>query len=83
MPKSRIRRKSVYTPPPTKVPAKVKLGRRWVAPLMLTLFLVGLLWIVVFYISGGKYPVESLNNWNIVIGFSLVAGGFVVSTQWK
>jgi hypothetical protein len=83
VPKSRIRRKaSAYTPPPSKAP--VRLGSRvWVAPLMLTLFIVGLLWIVVFYVTNGDYPITAIHNWNIVVGFALIAGGFVVSTQWK
>ncbi len=85
MPKSRIRKKADYTPPPEKTAATFKMssGRNWVAPLMLALFLVGLAWIVSFYITSGRLPVEALGNWNIVIGFGFIAGGFVVSTQWK
>jgi hypothetical protein len=50
---------------------------------MLALFLIGLAWIVVFYVSATKLPIETLGNWNIVVGFGFIAGGFVVSTQWK
>jgi len=50
---------------------------------MLTLFLVGLAWIVVFYVTGGKFPIEDIHNWNIPIGFGFIAAGFAVSTQWK
>ncbi|SFD22994.1 cell division protein CrgA [Streptomyces aidingensis] len=93
MPISRIRKKKDGTPAnrpaaqkqgeqrqPTKL---VMGGRRWVAPLMLALFVLGLCWIVVFYITQGDLPVKSLGNWNIVVGFGFIAGGFVVSTQWK
>ncbi|PWI41198.1 cell division protein CrgA [Streptomyces sp. ICBB 8177] len=84
MPKSRIRKKADFTPPPQKGAAiKLHSGRGWVAPLMLALFLIGLAWIVVFYVTTGSYPVEAIGNWNIVIGFGFIAGGFVVSTQWK
>jgi hypothetical protein len=83
VPKSRIRRKgAAYTPPPKKLPSKLR-SRAWVAPLMLTLFIVGLLWIVVFYVTGGDYPITSIHNWNIVVGFGFIALGFAVSTQWK
>ncbi len=82
MPKSRIRRKAAYTPPPAKMPTRLN-SRAWVAPLMLTLFLVGLAWIVVFYVTGGKFPIEDIHNWNIPIGFGFIAAGFAVSTQWK
>ncbi|PJF01650.1 hypothetical protein CUT44_02360 [Streptomyces carminius] len=85
MPKSRIRKKDQFTPPAKKQTTDIKFGsgRNWVAPLMLALFLVGLAWIVVFYVTTGDLPVESLGNWNIVVGFGFIAAGFVVSTQWK
>lgn len=82
MPKSRIRRRAVFTPPSTKSTAKLP-SPRWVAPLMVGLFLFGLLWVVVFYVSRGAYPIESLGNLNLLVGFAFIAGGFVVSTQWR
>jgi len=84
VPKSRIRKKADFTPPPTKAATAIKLGGRgWVAPLMLAFFIVGLAWIVLFYVTQGSLPVDALGNWNIVVGFGFIAGGFVVSTQWK
>lgn len=84
MPKSRIRKKDGTTPPPQK---KTEItfgsGRQWVAPLMLAMFLIGLAWIVVFYVTQGSLPIDGLGNWNIVVGFGFIAAGFVVSTQWK
>ncbi|MCT2589144.1 cell division protein CrgA [Streptomyces sp. N2-109] len=85
MPKSRIRKKEDFTPPAAKT-TKLDMGgggRRWVAPLMLALFGIGLAWIVVFYVTDSSLPVDALGNWNIVVGFGFIAGGFVVSTQWK
>ncbi|MFD5098200.1 cell division protein CrgA [Streptomyces albidochromogenes] len=86
MPKSRIRKKSDFTPPPapSKQAMAIRLtNRSWVAPVMLALFLIGLAWIVVFYVTEGDLPVQSLDNWNIVVGFGFIAAGFGVSTQWK
>ncbi|MEU5615131.1 cell division protein CrgA [Streptomyces sparsogenes] len=85
MPKSRIRKKDDFTPPPAKQAANISLnsGRGWVAPLMLAMFLIGLAWIVMFYVTTGDMPVKALGNWNIVVGFGFIAAGFVVSTQWK
>ncbi|AJE83967.1 MULTISPECIES: cell division protein CrgA [Streptomyces] len=84
MPKSRIRKKDDYTPPPAKQATNIKLtSRSWVAPVMLALFLIGLAWIVVFYVTDGKLPIESIDNFNIVVGFAFIAAGFGVSTQWK
>lgn len=85
MPKSRIRKKDDYTPPPAKK-TEIDLGgggRRWVAPLMLAMFGLGLAWIVVFYVTDAGLPIEAIGNWNIVVGFGFIAAGFVVSTQWK
>ncbi|WP_328914800.1 MULTISPECIES: cell division protein CrgA [unclassified Streptomyces] len=85
MPKSRIRKKADFTPPPAKSATAIKLGGgiNWVAPVMLAFFIVGLAWIVLFYVTQGSLPIDALNNWNIVVGFGFIAGGFVVSTQWK
>ncbi|MFD5553968.1 MULTISPECIES: cell division protein CrgA [unclassified Streptomyces] len=84
MPKSRIRKKADYTPPTAKQSTAIKLtNRSWVAPLMLAMFFVGLAWIVVFYLTDGKLPIDALDNWNIVVGFGFIAAGFGVSTQWK
>jgi hypothetical protein len=82
VPKSRIRRKAVYTPPP---PRTAPLGSRaWVAPVMVTLFLIGLAWIVTFYLTQGDLPLmNALGNWNILVGFVFIGLGFAVSTQWK
>lgn len=82
MPKSRVRQKAAYTAPPTRS-SKKKISPRWVAPLMLTLFIIGVMWLAVFYITGGSAPfIESFGNWNLAIGFGFIIGGFIVSTQW-
>ena len=58
-------------------------SRVWVAPLMLACWLLGLAWLVVFYVAGQNIPVmDDLGNWNLLIGMGLIAVGFVVSTQW-
>ena len=58
-------------------------SRVWVAPLMLACWLLGLAWLVVFYVAGQDIPVmDGLGNWNLLIGMGLIAVGFVVSTQW-
>ncbi|MET8557491.1 MULTISPECIES: cell division protein CrgA [unclassified Streptomyces] len=86
MPKSRIRKKADYTPPPAakQQATTVKLSNgSWVAPLMLAMFALGLAWIVVFYVTDGSLPIDSLDNWNILVGFGFIAAGFGVSTRWK
>lgn len=56
---------------------------RWLVPLMLTSFLLGLLWIVLFYLVPGMPVLSSLGSWNMVIGFGLIMVGFALSTRWR
>ena len=82
MPESKGRAKRVYTPP--SKPAKAKVGNpQWFVPVMLTLMVVGLLWIVVFYITSQSYPISSIGRWNLGIGFGLMLSGFAMTTRWR
>ena len=87
MPESRRRKKAAYTPPPAKQPTERALRRstRWVAPTMVTLLLVGLFYIVVFYLAGNSVPVmKDLPAWgNVLIGFGFILAGFGVATRWR
>ena len=86
MPVSRKRKKAVYTPPPTgpQSARKRKPSPVWLAPLMLALFGIGVLWLVVFYITQGDMPfVSGLENWNLLVGFGFIIAGFGLSTQWR
>lgn len=51
---------------------------------MVALLLLGLAWIVTFYIAGDYIPVMGdLGGWNLVIGMGLITAGFVTATQWR
>ena len=59
-------------------------SRRWVAPLFVTLFLLGVAWLIVYYVAGGQIPYMSdWGYWNIGVGMGLMALSFIVATQWK
>ncbi len=86
MPESKKRKKVVYTPPPTPGAAakRKKPSPVWLAPLMLAMFGIGILWLVVFYITQGDMPVVgSWGNWNLLVGFGFIVAGFGLSTQWR
>ncbi len=86
MPVSRKRKKAAYTPPtsPATGPKKKGPSPVWLAPLMLALFGIGVLWLVTFYITQGDMPlVSDLRNWNLLIGFGFIIAGFGLSTQWR
>jgi hypothetical protein len=85
VPVSRKRKKAGYTPPPTATgPKKRRPSPVWLAPLMLALFGIGVLWLVVFYITQGNMPlVSDWGNWNLLVGFGFIIAGFGLSTQWR
>ena len=90
MPKSKVRKKSVYTPPEgvlqsrSTQPRAAQPSPRWYAPVMVGLMLIGLLWIVVYYVAGERIPVMvSLSAWNFAIGFGAMVAGLVMSMRWR
>ena len=55
----------------------------WFKPVMFGFMLVGLAWIIVFYVSQGSLPVASLGTWNIVVGFGIMFIGFLMTMRWR
>lgn len=83
MPESKGRAKPAYTPPRSASKA-VKPNPRWFVPVMLGLMIIGLIWVVTYYISGvDQYPVPSLGRWNLGAGFAFMMAGFLMTTRWR
>lgn len=61
--------------------------RAWVVPTFATCGLLGVLWLVVWYITtstGVTVPgMSDLGNWNMAIGMGLIAAAFGIATLWK
>lgn len=51
--------------------------------MMLTFFVIGLLWLVTYYITDYKYPVPSIGHWNLGVGFAFLLSGFVMAMRWR
>lgn len=84
MPKSRLRRRLAFTPPPEERAQAVRVGNpRWLVPVMVACFVVGLLWVVVYYVTQTAYPIPGIGLWNMGVGFALIVVGFVLSTKWR
>ena len=82
MPKSRVRKKAVYTPPPRS--ARARVSPSWLAPTMVACLVIGLVWIALFYVTNGDLAgMSALGDWNMVIGFALIIGGVVLATRWR
>ena len=86
MPKSRVRRKTVYVPPTDVRPSPTRKrgpSPRWLPIAALVLLLAGISWLVVYYLSQGSYPVESIKAFNLAIGFGMLVAALGVLTQWR
>ena len=55
----------------------------WFKPVMFGFMLIGLIWIIVFYISQGSLPIPSLGTGNILVGFGIMFIGFLMTTRWR
>ena len=57
----------------------------WFKPVMFGFMLLGLLWIVVYYITSStiSLPVPALGQNNIFVGFGIMFIGFLMTTRWR
>lgn len=88
MPKSKVRKKTAYTPPidrrtPVKLKAAGPTGLLWKI-LMFGLMLIGLIWLIVNYIAQDKISwMASMGNWNFAIGFGMMIAGLLMTMKWR
>jgi hypothetical protein len=54
----------------------------WYKVIMFGLMIIGLLWIVVYYLTMGLAPIPQAGGWNIGIGFGIAVIGFIMTTRW-
>ncbi|WP_344818590.1 cell division protein CrgA [Microbacterium soli] len=55
----------------------------WFKPVMVGFMLLGLAWILVYYISGSQFPIPGLGGWNLGIGLGIALIGFLMTTRWR
>jgi hypothetical protein len=55
----------------------------WFKPIMFGLMLLGLAWILTYYISNEMLPIGAIGAWNIAVGFGIMFVGFLMTTRWK
>ncbi len=84
MPESKSRpSKGSYTPPPVKAADIDKTSPAWYAPLFVVLLIIGLLWIVVYYVTQAEWPIAGIGVWNLAVGFGLMMVGFIMTMNWR
>ena len=63
----------------------------WFKPVMFGFMIVGLIWIITYYVTSAQFPLGgalneaglNVGNWNILIGFGIAMVGFMMTTRWK
>lgn len=61
----------------------IPLSPPWWAPTFITLLIVGLVWLVIYYFSGATFPIPGIGHWNLVIGISVMMAGFIMTLKWR
>ena len=59
-----------------------KANPSWFVPLFCAFMIVGLIWVVVVYMTA-KYPIPGIGNWNLAVGFALIMIGFLMTVAWR
>jgi len=82
MPESKQRNKGGYEAPTAKA-APPKPNGRFFAPIMVGFLLLGLAYIVAYYLTQGSYPIPGIQDWNLVVGIGIALVGFGMLTRWR
>ncbi|NDJ89305.1 cell division protein CrgA [Mycolicibacter kumamotonensis] len=93
MPKSKVRKKTSFTPSAvSRTPVKVKGGPSsvWFVALFLGLMLFGLVWLMVYQLAatGLDTPaalnwMSELGPWNYAIAFAFMIAGLLLTMRWR
>jgi hypothetical protein len=91
MPKSKVRKKTPYSAPsslrtgPSAAAGKgVRPSPTWYPIVMVALLVIGLIYIVTYYMAGEKVPVmKDIGAWNFGVGFAFLVSGLGLAVRWK
>ncbi|MHA3704474.1 cell division protein CrgA [Jatrophihabitans sp. YIM 134969] len=90
MPKSKVRKKPATAAARggvSRTPVVVERqgpSPKWYPITMAVVLLLGLAYIVVYYIAGGDVPyMQDLGGWNLAIGFGVLVLGLLMSVRWR
>jgi hypothetical protein len=90
VPKSKVRKKPSYAAPVTGSSnygsggGQVKPSPTWYPITMVVLLIIGLAYIVVYYISGENIPgMRDIGSWNFGVGFLFLMTGLIMAVRWR
>jgi len=55
----------------------------WLPVTAVTLIVLGIAWLVVYYLSEQQYPVEALRYWNLAVGFGAMVASLAILARWR
>jgi hypothetical protein len=56
----------------------------WYGGLILAMFILGIVWLLAYYLSNGELPgLSALGGWNLLVGFGFVVVGLGLATRWR
>lgn len=61
----------------------MKPSPRWWAPTSVIVMLLGLVVVVVYYVSEATLPIPGGDFWNLVLGLGVAFVGFLMLLRWK
>lgn len=61
----------------------MSLSPSWWAPTMVTLMLLGLVLVVIYYMTNAAYPIPGIGNWNLLVGLGVSFIGFLMTLRWR
>ena len=87
MPKSKVRKKAdaPVRPHPSALSTKtVTPSPSWYPIVMGVLLLIGLAYLVVYYLAQQNVPVmKDIGGWNFAVGFGIMLVGLVMAVRWR
>ncbi len=90
MPKSKVRKKTSYTAAPVTGATSsasgkiVKPSPPWYPIVMAAFLVIGLAYIVVYYMAAQSIPfMNSLGSWNFAVGFGFLIIGLGLAVRWR
>lgn len=93
MPKAKVNKDAQARPATTastaagsRTPVKINTGGTpvWYKVIMFSLMIVGLAWLVLFYVAGDQISfLAELGPWNYLIGFSGLILGLLMTMGWR
>ena len=88
MPKSKVRKKSEYTPPSRVLAGssakQAAPSAAWYPIAMVVVLVIGLAWISTYYIAGDRIPVmNTIGAGNFLIGFGFMIAGLIMAVRWR